>query len=372
MGCRKLDISQNYESVLTVVGKSLTTEKLQVEHFWKTKKMGVNYYPFHSIMPGRSFNSSEYRYGGAGGQEKDDEITGVTGSHYTAEFWEYDSRTGRRWNLDPKPSSWESGYATFRNNPLTYVDMLGDTPTVAEAAIMQDFTYNLREGYTGSISGSTLGGWNAMSMASDKETGFKSALFGRDLGEGKMEYAYVFAGTDDKGDVKTDFGLYTEEQSQMKSALSYARQYSKDYAGSELTFVGHSLGGWLASGAAMKTGNPAITFNAPGISSRNRTMYGLNKSASITAYVVDGEALNFNLSGFGLGASGNTTILKADYSFITALRWAQRIENHKIGTVINKLKEEGMWQYKGKTIPIFPKPANFNIGIVPTRQDNLR
>jgi hypothetical protein len=76
MGCRKLDISQNYESVLTVVGKSLTTEKLQVERFWKTKKMGVNYYPYHSIMPGRRFNSSEYRYGGANGQEKVDEIKG--------------------------------------------------------------------------------------------------------------------------------------------------------------------------------------------------------------------------------------------------------------------------------------------------------
>ena len=46
----------------------------------------------------------------------------------TAEFWEYDSRTGRRWNLDPiiKPNI--SQYATFDNNPIFYVDVKGDNP----------------------------------------------------------------------------------------------------------------------------------------------------------------------------------------------------------------------------------------------------
>lgn len=34
------------------------------------------------------------------GMEKDEEITGQTGSHYTAMFWEYDARIGRRWNID--------------------------------------------------------------------------------------------------------------------------------------------------------------------------------------------------------------------------------------------------------------------------------
>jgi len=40
-----------------------------------------------------------YRYG-FNGQEKTDELKG-SGNHYTAEFWEYDSRLGRRWNVDP-------------------------------------------------------------------------------------------------------------------------------------------------------------------------------------------------------------------------------------------------------------------------------
>jgi hypothetical protein len=44
----------------------------------------------------RSFAGAAYRYG-FNGQEKDDEVCG-SGNLNTAEFWEYDTRLGRRWN----------------------------------------------------------------------------------------------------------------------------------------------------------------------------------------------------------------------------------------------------------------------------------
>ncbi len=59
------------------------------------------------------------------GSEKDDEI--FIGA-YTAEYWEYDSRLGRRWNVDPVVKPWESGYATLHNNPLFFIDPLGLDP----------------------------------------------------------------------------------------------------------------------------------------------------------------------------------------------------------------------------------------------------
>ncbi len=59
-------------------------------------------------------------------QEKDDEIYGSTGTSYTAQFWQYDSRLGRRWNLDPKPQITMSDYACFSNNPVWFTDPLGD------------------------------------------------------------------------------------------------------------------------------------------------------------------------------------------------------------------------------------------------------
>ena len=37
-------------------------------------------------------------------------------------YWEYDSRIGRRWNIDPVIKPWESPYATFNNNPISQID----------------------------------------------------------------------------------------------------------------------------------------------------------------------------------------------------------------------------------------------------------
>jgi len=64
------------------------------------------------------------RYG-FNGQEKDDDIADA-GNTMTAEFWEYDTRLGRRYNIDPKPNPWESVYSTFGGNPILRVDILGD------------------------------------------------------------------------------------------------------------------------------------------------------------------------------------------------------------------------------------------------------
>jgi hypothetical protein len=77
------------------------------------------------MMDLRGINSSEnYRYG-FGGQEKDDEVTSNKGASYTAEFWQYDARLGRRWNIDQIAYPWQSGYAAFNNNPMYYTDPLG-------------------------------------------------------------------------------------------------------------------------------------------------------------------------------------------------------------------------------------------------------
>jgi hypothetical protein len=43
-------------------------------------KRYIDYYPFGSLMPGRNTNAGTYRYGGAGGQEMDNEISGTGNS----------------------------------------------------------------------------------------------------------------------------------------------------------------------------------------------------------------------------------------------------------------------------------------------------
>ena len=75
-------------------------------------------------MPGRKYSAgSGYRYG-YNGQEVSEEIgEGLT----TAEFWEYDSRIGRRWNIDPIEKVFESPYLCFSDNPIGLSDVLGNT-----------------------------------------------------------------------------------------------------------------------------------------------------------------------------------------------------------------------------------------------------
>ena len=75
-------------------------------------------------MPGRSYNKQDYRFG-YNTQERSDEIHP---NHYTAQFWEYDSRIGRRWNRDPVDFVDISPYATNFNNPIQNTDPNGDCP----------------------------------------------------------------------------------------------------------------------------------------------------------------------------------------------------------------------------------------------------
>ena len=96
---------------------------------WKADiATATDYYPFGMMMPGRykmmNGDTTVYRFG-FNGQEKDNEIAGP-GNHNTALFWEYDTRTARRWNLDPKPHIGISDYSVLGNNPIFNVDPNGD------------------------------------------------------------------------------------------------------------------------------------------------------------------------------------------------------------------------------------------------------
>jgi len=85
-----------------------------------------DYYPYGMQMPGRSFQSDEYRYG-FNSMEKDDEIKGESNS-YTTHFRQYDPRVGRWLSLDPAQSDlpWQSPYVSFNNSPIQFTDTDGD------------------------------------------------------------------------------------------------------------------------------------------------------------------------------------------------------------------------------------------------------
>ncbi|MEX0968183.1 MAG: RHS repeat-associated core domain-containing protein [Bacteroidia bacterium] len=134
VGKKHYELSNHLGNVLTVI----TDKKLAVEDalgaiaYYKADILSAqDYYPFGMVMTRRSFSSPTYRYG-FNGQEKDDEISGA-GNSYTAEYWQYDSRLGRRWNIDPLTYPWQGSYVTFNNNPIIFVDPLGLFGTRKEA-----------------------------------------------------------------------------------------------------------------------------------------------------------------------------------------------------------------------------------------------
>jgi hypothetical protein len=131
---------RNYELTdhLGNVTITLTDRKFLYSGYYSPDIQSVaDYYPFGYPMPDRAKYLESYRFG-FNGQESDNEVYGDKQS-YTADFWQYDTRLGRRWNIDPKGNPWESPYSTFAGNPVLFKDVLGADTSFTDNAARKDF-----------------------------------------------------------------------------------------------------------------------------------------------------------------------------------------------------------------------------------------
>ena len=158
----------------------------------------TDFYPFGMISRSTTASGGVYRFSFQG-QEKDDEVFGATGTSMTAEYWQYDTRTGRRWNIDPITFPWQSTYTCFNNNPIYFIDPRGLFGTKAEAKQYKkdnDVKGKLKQGDDGTWSiDSKKGGY---SIWNDTEQGLgivKGALV-----LGGPEYEKGNTGRDDRRD----------------------------------------------------------------------------------------------------------------------------------------------------------------------------
>ena len=79
------------------------------------------------------------------GQEADNEVLGE-GMSLSAEFWQYDSRLGRRWNVDPVFKEYESPYACFAGNPVWFADPKGEDEWIPGVDRNGNATYTAEDG----------------------------------------------------------------------------------------------------------------------------------------------------------------------------------------------------------------------------------
>jgi RHS repeat-associated protein len=104
----------------------IDTDNDDIIDFFEAEVLSASdYYPFGSPMYGRSFNSSEYRYG-FNGQEKENELWGEG----NASFFKHrisDNRLGRFFSVDPLAAKYPSlsAYSFVANSPIMNLEVDG-------------------------------------------------------------------------------------------------------------------------------------------------------------------------------------------------------------------------------------------------------
>jgi hypothetical protein len=153
--------------------------------------------------------------------------------------------------------------------------------------------------------GTTLldGKWSIAKTFNDPKTGFKGKLY-NEIGTNNYVFAaagtQILSGRDWANNIAQQFKFETPQYNQ---ARLLADELTQQYGNKNLVFIGHSLGGGLASTMSRLTGVDAITFNA---SALQVPLYkGPVTNSKIAAYITDGDILDYvNESLFGQKVEG--------------------------------------------------------------------
>lgn len=275
-------------------------------------------------------------------------------SRYTFSGKELDKETGyqyfgARYN-DPERLGWMSvdplsdkypmfsPYVYCANNPIILVDLNGEEPTPGEAARIAAHVYGDK---TDDI---LTGGWQVSSQTfklennqlNNSDTGLKSAIYERRVDGQVTEYVYAMAGTgpnwnDVGADVKQLAGLSNQYNDAVENAGIILENTT-----SELSFVGHSLGGGEAALCALVTGKKAITFNAAGVSPITQLLNGgkftfFGPAKNIDAYIMFTDPLNY-----GQNCSLRLPNVDGKQHFLIPPDFSSWINGHSINNILKK------------------------------------
>ncbi|MDE6479443.1 MAG: hypothetical protein K2L45_04165 [Muribaculaceae bacterium] len=121
---------------------------------------------------------------------------------------------------------------------------------------------------------------------------------------------------------------------------------SNELSNSELTFVGHSLGGGQAAAASMATGRTAITFNRASVSGLTKLVHNLGSARNVRNVVTKSLDSNGKFVMEPLSRAQNTGIFgvpimrtKGITEYLKVNQKLSLLEAHSISTVINHIKK---------------------------------
>lgn len=138
-GAKRLELTNHLGNVLAVItDKKVAICSTEVFSQWKAELVSAtDYSPFGAPLAGRTFQSSEYRFG-FNGKENDNEVKGV-GNSYDFGARIYDARLGKFITLDPLQFKFTdmSPYCYAANSPIAMIDAKGRNPIVIGTLIYQ-------------------------------------------------------------------------------------------------------------------------------------------------------------------------------------------------------------------------------------------
>lgn len=235
-----------------------------------------------------------------------------------------------------------------------------DIDVKAAAAMCQYAYHALNETQKKKEKADLIDGWEPMSETEvnklvglgfysklkDAASGFSSMLFQKQTDDIQY-YAYCTEGT--------EMSSLKDWSNNFSQAFLFgiSRQYSCSVSNAKkidaavgnkavLWFIGHSLGGGLASNNSLVTGRHAITFNAAGLNSYRVTFtllwnnwkdlfHPIKRSQRVHAFVLEGEMLNTLSLGIGQTAYGDKKTIKLKQKGMS------RVERHSLTSILDIL-----------------------------------